>query len=352
MRHIPTSASKVEQLKKQAKRLQRTGGGKHADQLDRVAKGAGYDHWHHVTKCLDAAQDLEGLALLRRAIGDFQKLALERGRQVSVTNSDMLAQPMILFAAEGDAWLLDPHQQECMCLAFHGQLIEPVIRDRGSKIELQFHGSYRIDDDAMHLDTALPQIGSRSVRGFPLKELRQATMRATLSFEDKFDSVILQSDAAALTPEVIDRLLEQGFGDFDRHELEQHARDGARYSLKRNSLLYPPVSAGLARSATRPARPAPSSASVQWDVVGELTAHPKSADVLTLLAEVRDDYEDMGGNDKVLLLEVSPRQPIIRAMTRGLGAFMALVAGMQKLGLIDRLENTACAEQGVDAAFG
>jgi hypothetical protein len=351
MRYIPTSASKVEQLKKQAKRLQRTGGGKHTDLLDRVAKGAGYDHWHHVTKCLDAAHDLEGLALLRREIGDFQKLALKGGSRVSVTDSDMLAQPMILFAAEGDAWLLDPHQQECMCLAFHGELIEPVIRDRGSEVELQFHGSYRIDDDAMHFDTALPQIGSRTVRGFPIEELRQATMRATESFEDKFDSVVLQADAIDLTPDLINQLLERGFGDFDRRELEQHAKDGARYSPKRNSLLYPPMTEGRSRS-TRAARPPHLSDSVRWEVVGDLSAHPKSAAVLDVLAAVRDDYQDMGGNDMVLVLEAVARQPIIRATTSGLGSFMALVAGLQKLGLSDRLVDSAQPDQGVDAAFG
>lgn len=51
MRYIPTSAATVDSLKKQAKKLQRTGGGKHVDLLDRVARGAGYDHWHHVTLC-------------------------------------------------------------------------------------------------------------------------------------------------------------------------------------------------------------------------------------------------------------------------------------------------------------
>ena len=346
MRYIPTSASKVEQLKKQAKRLHRTGGGKYADLLDRVAKGAGYDHWHHVTKCLDAAQNLEGLASLRREIGEFQKVALQGGRRVSLTDSEMLAQPLILFAAEGDAWLLDPHRQECMCLAFHGQTIEPVIKDRGSEIELQFHGSYRIDDDAIHFDTALPQIGSRSVQGFPLEELRQATMRATESFEEKFDSVILP-----LTPELIDYLLQRGFGELDRRELEQHAKDGARYSPKRNSLLYSPVTEGLSRSSTRPPRPPHLSASVRWEVVGELAAHPKSADVLNLLATVRDDYEDMGDNDMVLLLEAGTRWPIIRATTRGLGAFMALVSGLQEMGLSDRLEDADQPERGLDAAF-
>lgn len=351
MRYIPTSAAKVEQLKKQAKRLQRAGGGKHAELLDRVARGAGYDHWHHVTKCLDAAQDLEGLALLRREIADFQKLAVEGGRRVVVTGSEMLAQPMILVVAEGDAWLLDPRRQECMCLAYHGEPIEPVIRERGTEIELQFHGTYRIGDDAMHFETGLPQIGHRTILGFPLDDLRQATMRAMESFEEKFDSVILQADAVALTPDLIDRLLERGFGDFDRRELEQHAKDGARYSPKRDSLLYPPVTGGHSDTSIRPARASHLADAVRWEVVGELRGHPKSAAVLDLLAAVLKDHHDMGGKDMVLVLEAGARQPIIRAVTRGLGAFMALVQGLQELGLDDRLVDAPQPEHGVDAAF-
>ena len=53
MRFIPTTAEAVESLKKQAKKLQRKSGGKHTEALDRVARGAGYNHWHHVTLCLN-----------------------------------------------------------------------------------------------------------------------------------------------------------------------------------------------------------------------------------------------------------------------------------------------------------
>jgi hypothetical protein len=241
MRYIPTSAEKVEQLKKQAKRLQRTGGGKHADLLNRVARGAGYDHWHHVVQCLGDGQTFEGIASLRSEIARFQSLALNGGRKVELTDPDLLEVTFILFAAEGDAWLLNPHRQECMCLAFHGEIVETVLQERGAKVDLQFHGTYRIDEDAMYFDTALPQIGVRKVIGFPLDELRAATKLATESFEDKFRSVILQEDAVSLTGALIESLLERGFGQFDRKELEQAARDGARYSPKRNSLLYPAV---------------------------------------------------------------------------------------------------------------
>lgn len=51
MRFIPTFDARVEQLKLEAKKLQRKRGGKHTELLDRVARGAGYDHWHHVVQC-------------------------------------------------------------------------------------------------------------------------------------------------------------------------------------------------------------------------------------------------------------------------------------------------------------
>ena len=43
MRYVPTSAATAEALKKQAKKLQRKSGGKHAGLLDRIAHGAGYN---------------------------------------------------------------------------------------------------------------------------------------------------------------------------------------------------------------------------------------------------------------------------------------------------------------------
>ena len=52
MQYIPTPSATVDTLKKQTKKLQHKAGGKHADLLDRVAKGAGHLHWHHVTLCL------------------------------------------------------------------------------------------------------------------------------------------------------------------------------------------------------------------------------------------------------------------------------------------------------------
>ena len=65
MRYIPTSDEVVERLKKQAKKLQRSGGGKHSDLLNRVAKQAGYDHWHHVVKCNEHASAASQMRTIR-----------------------------------------------------------------------------------------------------------------------------------------------------------------------------------------------------------------------------------------------------------------------------------------------
>ncbi len=61
MRFIKTTPAQVEALKKQAKCIQRNGGGKHADLLNRVARSAGYDHWHHVCLCLAETEQIRAL---------------------------------------------------------------------------------------------------------------------------------------------------------------------------------------------------------------------------------------------------------------------------------------------------
>jgi hypothetical protein len=63
MRYLPTPDEVVERLKKQAKKLQRSGAGKHSDLLNRAAKQAGYDHWHHVVKCNENAKAVAQMTL-------------------------------------------------------------------------------------------------------------------------------------------------------------------------------------------------------------------------------------------------------------------------------------------------
>lgn len=240
MRHVPTSTEKVAQLKKQARRLQRNGGGKLADLLDRVARGAGYDRWRHVTACLQGAPAEDGVALLRSRIAAFQALAVEGGHRIDVTGPEMLAVPMVMFAAQGEAWLLEPHTQECMCLAFHGERIESGLVEDGEQVTMQFHGTYRLDDDAMHFRTDLPLVGNRTVQDLPVDELREACGLAIESFQSRFTSAASREAVEPLTEGLIDQLIDRGFGNYDRAELRHAAKRGARYSPARDELVYPP----------------------------------------------------------------------------------------------------------------
>lgn len=53
MQLIPTTATAVEKFKRQAKTLRKTTGTSLAVALDTVAKQGGYEHWKHVTLCLE-----------------------------------------------------------------------------------------------------------------------------------------------------------------------------------------------------------------------------------------------------------------------------------------------------------
>jgi hypothetical protein len=90
---------------------------------------------------------------------------------------------------------------------------------------------------------------------------------------------------------------------------------------------------------------------VSWEVVGDLALHSKSQAVIQLLESLKTEYEGFGGKTMLVTLENSLRIPIIQARVTGMGAFIGLITGMQKLGLEDRLENASGPERGIDAAF-
>jgi hypothetical protein len=130
MRFISTTTSKLESLKKKAKALQRNGGGKHAQLLDRIARTAGYEHWHHVTLCL---RETEGVRNERSLVGTIERvLDAEREGHVCMvgTGSETArAQAFLLFSTGlGDAWLLDPIGNRACCLMWHGDRQSPEIR--------------------------------------------------------------------------------------------------------------------------------------------------------------------------------------------------------------------------------
>lgn len=241
MRYIPTSAATVDALKKQAKKLQRKGGGKHADLLNRVAKSAGYDHWHHVTLCLQEFEQQRGVDALDAECEIILRAAVDGIDKIIVTGPEVLPVPFVLFASQGDAWLLDPEENLALCLMFRGEKMTRVFRDHARQIEIAWDGAFQLDGEGFAVQTEHPAIGTRVILGYPLAELRPHLDRAQ-SFHKKFDSIFMQDGAQELTPELIDRLVAQGW---DRKVLDDAVRHGARYSPSRNTILTAPIAGGF-----------------------------------------------------------------------------------------------------------
>lgn len=235
MRYIPTSAATVDSLKKQAKKLQRKTGGKHADLLNRVAKGAGYLHWHHVTQCLEQTEAKTGVESLEAECEIILRAAREGIEKVIMTGPETMTVPLVLFASQGDAWLLDPDENMALCLIFAGQQQDRNFIDAADGIEIDWDGVFALDGESFSVTTEHPLIGTRVIMGYPLAEIRRVIDKAQ-SFDKRFGTLILQDDAIDLTPDLVERLLGSGW---ERKTLEEAVANGARYSPSRNSILYP-----------------------------------------------------------------------------------------------------------------
>lgn len=241
MRYIPTSAATVDSLKKQAKRLQRKAGGKHADLLNRVAKSAGYDHWHHVTLCLKQGEARRELGALEAECEAAVRAASEGRDLVVVTGPEVVSVPLVLLASQGDAWLLDPEENLALCLMFRGERMNWSFRDTDRQIGITWDGAFDLDGKGFVVTTEQPAIGARVIAGYPVDELRAQLERAQ-SLPKRIDAIFNQDGAEDLTPELIDRLVSQGW---ERKRLEEGARAGARYSRSRDSLLLPAMAGGF-----------------------------------------------------------------------------------------------------------
>ena len=201
----PHVAAIVDSLKKQAKKVQRKSGGNHADLLDQVAQGAGFQHWHHVCLCLKQTEAKSGVEALHADCEIILRAAREGVDKVIVTNAGELPTPLVMFASQQDAWLLDPDENLALCLVFHGQEQERNFEDTPREIRIGWDGTYALDGDNFVVNTEHPLIGSRVILCFPLNELRQYIDKAQ-SFEKRFSTLILQDDAIDLTPELVGRL--------------------------------------------------------------------------------------------------------------------------------------------------
>lgn len=238
MRFIPTFDARVDSLKKKAKQLQRKGGGKHADLLNRVAKSAGYDHWHHVVLChkrTTAKRGAEALLAECIAIQEAERLGEVK---VVMTGPEVGVGPFVLFSTGiGDAWMLDPEDGGAACLVWRSEVRPARITETPRHIEIGWDGGYELLGAFMQVMTEADGIGSRAVAGYPLDLVRDLIDRA-LSFERKFAAVIQQEDALEMTEEVIAQVVRLGW---DESKVREFAAQGFRYSPSRNTMLSPIV---------------------------------------------------------------------------------------------------------------
>ncbi len=237
MRFIPTTTAKVESLKKQAKHLQRNGGGKYADLLGRVARTAGYEHWHHVTLCL---RETEGIQQDRGLVPTIENiLRAERDGQIAIIGTGAEAsstQPFMLFSTGiGDAWLLDPVRHQACCLMWRGERQSPTIRDMPERLEIEWEGSFELRGSFFEVDLEHPVIGHRAIAGYPVDQLRDFLLPIQPA-DEGIRQVIGQEDAVSLTDDVIVQLTKDGWRP---EQLAAAARQGARYSPARNTVLFP-----------------------------------------------------------------------------------------------------------------
>ena len=177
MRFISTSTAAVESLKKQAKKLQRKAGGKHADALDRVARGAGYIHWHHVTQCLKQVDTGNPFDTLKLECELAVNAALDGFRRLVMTGPKLLPRPLILLACEGDAWLLEPDEKLAMCLVFQGERQPYEMSDEQTRIKIGWDGRFDLAGPFFKVETNHPKVGTRAMGGFPADELREMLLK-------------------------------------------------------------------------------------------------------------------------------------------------------------------------------
>ncbi|MDN3922511.1 hypothetical protein [Roseateles violae] len=241
MRHIPTSAAMVDKLKKQAKRLQRNAGGKHVDLLNRVARSAGYLHWHHVQLCAKESVAKRGLDALKDEVALIQAAAADGVTKFIITGANANIVPLLLVAHQGDAWLLEPSEQLVACLTWRGQQQELDLDETARQINIGWDGHYELVGPAFVLETTHPDVGARMLMGYPLDELRQMIDK-TQDFVGKFAALFHPDMSMKITPAVANDMIAAGW---DPKKVEEAAASGLRYSPSRNTVLTPMMRGGF-----------------------------------------------------------------------------------------------------------
>lgn len=238
MRLIPTTPAKVETLKKQAKRLQRNGGGKHADLLDRVAKANGYDHWHHVVLCLKEATGVHQSRGLIPEVEAIVEAALNRVDRLVATGPEASgSQSFLLLSFDGDAWMLDPEGDHLLCLVWRGERQNYAVRDLPTRIEVEWDGHFELLGPLFAVLSEHPAVGNRHIRGYPVERIRQI-LEGVRSADRRIEQIFAGDDQVSLSPDIIAQLVRNGW---DEARVTDAARQGANYSPSRDTLLFPPV---------------------------------------------------------------------------------------------------------------
>lgn len=239
MRYIPTSDARVDQLRKLAKKLQRKGGGKHTDLLDKVAKQSNYDHWHHVVECHGRGSVSTGIATLKRECETIADAELRGESKIILTGPEIGAGPFVLFSTGvGDAWLLDPDEQLGVCLVWQGAKKPSTISEDPAKLSIGFHGHYELLGKFFSIQSHESDIGERAIAGYPLDELRPI-LEEVKPTDIKIAEIFGQFDTVELTPDTVAMLARQGWR---QETLDDAQKQGHRYSPSRNTMLLPPVS--------------------------------------------------------------------------------------------------------------
>ena len=236
MRFIPTFDTRVEQLKLEAKKIQRKRGGKHTELLDKVARGAGYDHWDHVVQCQKRTASKQGGEALLAECANIVGAEQAGEIKIVMTGPEVQVGPFVLFSTGiGDAWLLNPEEDLGLCLMWRGQVNEPKITETALELHIGWDAAYELAGPFMKLDPFDNRIAAQAVGGYPLEGVRALIDRA-LSFEGKFAQVIDQEDAIDLSEAIIQDLVKQGW---EEKRLWSLASEGFRYSPSRNTLMSP-----------------------------------------------------------------------------------------------------------------
>ncbi len=239
MRYLSTPDEVVERLKKQAKKLQRSGAGKHSDLLNRVAKQAGYDHWNHVVKCNENAEAVAQMRSIRDECEAIINAELRSQSKVVMSSNGVACPPFVIFSTGvGDAWLLEPDEHYAMCLVWQGKRQTIGLRDDPDSIAVEWDCAYELLGDFFSVESQHPVIGTRAIGGYPLTEVRKMLDQAQSSTM-KMASVFGQFDAVEISPEVATVMVRKGMTEKEVLDLKA---EGYRYSPGRDSLLGPLMS--------------------------------------------------------------------------------------------------------------